>query len=1242
MNGKIRNHSTTATPGVSSITYSGYLYKRSNYPHRNPNEFKQQQYNEATADETYVNGSIIPPELPIIPGMFLNVGVSSVEKGTELVSQQNNYGSPLSPPLLSTNQTKAINNEEKNPIQLGLESAAAFFGIELIANRKKNHNNKSINSNYCINDGVLNDNKEKIRNENGKAQAMLPSQTTYHKKSSAPIKVVMNSNAITSLTTGTARIPIPPSPSREQRINSSFYEAVHRRHSAPSTASDHSCSSQQLDSSNSFGSKHNCEVSIPQDFYDPNDGHLWRAKYCVLEDSILYFYRNANDGNSLEAMSERKSDTCGPLLDDCVHFTRNDDNGSTGGSFINNRSSISTKINHADTTIKVRRRGSAQDLSKSPMIRPGMIHNLDNSDISSSDIGTCIWEKRVYMDCVGGVRTAEQQFGYNSFELLAMEDDDDYDHNLTDTLVLKAPNPIEMKEWIFQFHRSLASFMRSIIDVVGSTSSSGAFSYIHHPSTMQSLSHSNRPSSTNLLSPGLIPQSFSEKQLHRLISVSPSLQQPLSHGHGRTTLKRRIGIKRTMSEGISLSSTPETGGTGYSTQHPFALDPSPNNLGTSPDSISSPSRFMIPPPLNSNKVQGINKGYLESVMTNTIKLPLNSADSEFHNLCLNNTEAEQLKPPARKYIPPHLRSTESKYIPPHLRRRQEEPEKIDVTINIPPTVRKSSKKTHDIQEIMQHSHYLTPLPPTPTEQCLSDTVPVGELDVVDDSTSDFIRGGCADPQLIRGSILDDEYIPKKASRLEKTRAEAYGSLGGDFYDTDMKSSKSPLRWEAGAISECGIRESNEDAYLITNDLLHLFQSGSYGSLPQTYWKEQDTDHSVGLFAIFDGHCGNQAARFAVEKLGRFIHHELLVESNNCENNSHTSASSLHPLSVESILREAIIKLDDEFCNLCQQNGREWESGATALVAMVANENLVIASLGDCRGILCRFVDSTMLYESDDDDEWCQLDTELDDIGQFPSDTNDGREDMQRCFWREVTTVHSPSVRDERERIEKANGWITTETEIPIGQLRRMDFQDEDVVDILKRCLNHPSGNGSTSFAGSDRSVKECKAAPQRIIHISRVCGELAVSRALGDRDFKAIFNTLPTQEGDNLKINSQHEHNGDDTSWWESSLFLPYPDNHNGRFRGDLVKNIPDFHKVKLEKEAAVKEFLLLACDGLWDVLDVDEAIRVVRDLLFRKKFTAKKAASRLAELAIRLGSSDNITVILVRFFSTKDEDTNK
>lgn len=179
----------------------------------------------------------------------------------------------------------------------------------------------------------------------------------------------------------------------------------------------------------------------------------------------------------------------------------------------------------------------------------------------------------------------------------------------------------------------------------------------------------------------------------------------------------------------------------------------------------------------------------------------------------------------------------------------------------------------------------------------------------------------------------------------------------------------------------------------------------------------------------------------------------------------------------------------------------------------------------------------------------------------------------------------------------------------MGQLQRMVLFDQDVVDILKRCF-------------SDRIQPSPKAAaPQRILHISRVCGELAVSRAIGDRDFKAAFNS---QREPTIHHSGQPE--------WDSSLFLPYPEDHSQSFVGDLVSNEAEFQSTKVGEPGSTDEFLLLACDGLWDVMDADDAVRLTRDLLFEKGWPAKFCAQRLAELAIHLGSSDNITVIVVRF----------
>ena len=370
-------------------------------------------------------------------------------------------------------------------------------------------------------------------------------------------------------------------------------------------------------------------------------------------------------------------------------------------------------------------------------------------------------------------------------------------------------------------------------------------------------------------------------------------------------------------------------------------------------------------------------------------------------------------------------------------------------------------------------------------------------------------GGCADPNYVVGSITDDQFIPRKASRLGKVRSEPFG-----YQDH---------RVDVGAFSECGIRETNEDSFFVTNHLERCFGE-----------ETQTEGETTSLFAIFDGHCGDHAARFAAEQLVSYMRQEsLLVQPRDLR------------ASLAGITEQAILNMDKAFCNFCVEGGRDWDSGSTALVASLFENELTVANLGDARCIIGRTVHSADDVAEHETDGWVELPQE---------DYSQGR-----CLWKEITDIHSPHRDDETERIKDANGWITTEKEIPVGQLKRMALDDDDVVDILQRCF-------------ADRYQPSPKAsAPHRMLQISRVCGELAVSRSLGDRDFKADYNhTTMNEFGMPM--------------WDPSHLFLCYPDEHDHVFVGDLVSNQPEFTSVSVGN--ADEEFLVFACDGLWDVLD--------------------------------------------------------
>ncbi|KAG7217211.1 hypothetical protein INR49_027755 [Caranx melampygus] len=60
------------------------------------------------------------------------------------------------------------------------------------------------------------------------------------------------------------------------------------------------------------------------------------------------------------------------------------------------------------------------------------------------------------------------------------------------------------------------------------------------------------------------------------------------------------------------------------------------------------------------------------------------------------------------------------------------------------------------------------------------------------------------------------------------------------------------------------------------------------------------------------------------------------------------------------------------------------------------------------------------------------------------------------------------------------------------------------------------------------------------------------------------------------------------------------------------------------------EDYLILACDGFWDTVSPDEAVRVVRDHLQENAGDTTMVAHKLVASARDAGSSDNITVIVV------------
>ncbi|KAL7548766.1 hypothetical protein ACHAWF_012025 [Thalassiosira exigua] len=643
----------------------------------------------------------------------------------------------------------------------------------------------------------------------------------------------------------------------------------------------------------------------PPDYVDPKDGHIWRAKYCVLEEGILYFYRTAAEGESEEARTERYEsrlyDEEGEdiVLGEEVEFRAPP--RSPGTTFPITRRSISMQdrpsskdLSDLSKSPMPVKRSEVFDFAKSPFHRSGssvltgygagdgrpstpLRHSSSLSTFNhDSDI---LWEKRVALDCVGAVRSSEQEHGSHAFELLAYgldergEDQSDVStrassggagggqkqHEIIDRLILRAGDSDDMNTWMFQFHRSLSSFMQQIVNSVRSGKGIRPDSPRAHHRRLPTPTHIGG----SIISPFVTKpqQSFASSpsvatggnnSFHD--SFSPNIVGSLSHGHGRNALYRRQVRERTNTAENNIAS---------------CISPLPTPAGT-PAGGSSPVDAL-------STDNGTSVLKRRPIVSNSIMIQSDASKlQEKKNLpsligLRGEGKEEKHEPPS---APP------KKYIPPHMRRKLAAASGSSGSggINEGALVGKKSLENHFPlndnkpfdEEVKKTSFSQDALDKSLSDSALSATSPSSMLGrQLDEEDISAIRlGGCADTTAVQGSIVDHHFIDRKASVVGNERREPYGGTGGGLFastdkdnldfDIPKPSARSVLKWEVGASSECGVRNSNEDAYVVINDLEGLIKSQGLVS-----FSEQDLGQTrqQALCAIFDGHVGNQAARW---------------------------------------------------------------------------------------------------------------------------------------------------------------------------------------------------------------------------------------------------------------------------------------------------------------------------------------------------------------------------------------------
>jgi serine/threonine protein phosphatase PrpC len=111
------------------------------------------------------------------------------------------------------------------------------------------------------------------------------------------------------------------------------------------------------------------------------------------------------------------------------------------------------------------------------------------------------------------------------------------------------------------------------------------------------------------------------------------------------------------------------------------------------------------------------------------------------------------------------------------------------------------------------------------------------------------------------------------------------------------------------------------------------------------------------------------------------------------------------------------------------------------------------------------------------------------------------------------------------------------------------------------------------------------------VFLDRVNGELAMSRALGDYQYKRNDDLSPAEQ---------------------------------------MVSCYPD---IAVHKRGDTDRLLVLACDGVWDVMTNCEAISYLQDIVFKedKTATSETMADALVQIALAAGSTDNISAVVAK-----------
>lgn len=127
----------------------------------------------------------------------------------------------------------------------------------------------------------------------------------------------------------------------------------------------------------------------------------------------------------------------------------------------------------------------------------------------------------------------------------------------------------------------------------------------------------------------------------------------------------------------------------------------------------------------------------------------------------------------------------------------------------------------------------------------------------------------------------------------------------------------------------------------------------------------------------------------------------------------------------------------------------------------------------------------------------------------------------------------------------------------------------------------------------------------------RVEGDLAVSRGLGDYRFKEVSTVLKGND------------TGDDGKSTDSSEDMLLVEDQK-------VSPIPDI--IVQHRNKKHDEFIIVACDGIWDVQSNYEGVKCVADIFAEGETNLGLVCEEVLDMCLMMGSKDNMTALVLQF----------